>query len=74
MIVNTGPVASRFTVTSCVVVPPPLVAVQVNVTPAVSVVTEDGPQPEDDPIGDWGSVTDQDTPTSEVYQPAAPRS
>jgi hypothetical protein len=40
-----GAVASRFTVTDCVVVPPAEVAEHVNVMPAVSAVTLLAPQP-----------------------------
>src|SRR5262245_50378485 len=56
-----GGVASRFTVTDLVVVPPPLVAVQVRVRPAVSALTVVGPQPVDDEITDCASVTVQVT-------------
>src|SRR5688572_14111243 len=43
--VSCGAVASRFTVTEREAVPPPEVAVHVNATPAVSVVTEVAAQP-----------------------------
>ncbi len=49
--------------------PAPLVAKQVSVIPAMSVVE---PQPLDDAMPDSGSVTLQLTVTVPVYQPFAP--
>jgi hypothetical protein len=53
-------------------VPPPEVAVHVNVVPAVSEVTETASQPDVDVTADSGSVTLQLTATSETCQPLLP--
>ena len=66
---SVGPVASRLTVTVCVALPPPLVALHVNVVPALSLVTVVGPQPNDVEIADSASTTVQLTFTLLVYQP-----
>ncbi len=63
---------ARLIVTDCVAVPPPLVAVQVNVVPAVSAVTLLAAHGAD-VIADSLSVTVQATETLPVYQPSAPR-
>ena len=70
--VRVGAVASRFTVTDCVVVPPALVALQVSVVPAVSVEIVVGPQPVETRIADWASVLVQETFTLPRYQPLRP--
>ena len=72
MQVRLGDVASRFTVTVSVLVPPSLVATQVNVVPAVSAVTVTVSQPLRAEIGVCGSRTSQLTVTSPVYQPPSP--
>jgi len=59
-------------VTDFRLVPPLLVASQVNVLPDVSSVTRVLLHPEDWEIRDSGSVTDQLTSTSLVYQPFVP--
>src|SRR5690606_34511413 len=69
-----GPVASRLMVTLSLVVPPALVATQVKVTPAVSLVTRASSQPSVAVIRDPTSPTVQRTLTSPVYQPARPSS
>jgi len=66
-----GPVASRLIVTEFEFVPPLLVAVHVNVTPVVSVVTVEEAQGED-VTGESGSVTVHVTVTLLVYHPFAP--
>src|SRR5262245_18134820 len=53
--VTVGGVASRLTVTLALAVPPDDVAAQVNVTPAVSWVTDAGSQPLSEPVGDCTS-------------------
>ena len=68
-----GLVASRLMVTDCVLVPPELVAVQVNVTPDVSVVTKLVSQPDCDVMADSGSLTVQPTVTLLMYHPLFPR-
>jgi hypothetical protein len=70
--VAAGGVASRRIVTDSVVVPPSLVAVQVNVWPAESDVIDTAPQPLLDVICDSGSDTAQLTDKSLVYQPSLP--
>jgi hypothetical protein len=67
-----GAVASRLMVTDCELVPPALVALQVKVWPAVSVLTVVGPQPLEDVIDDSGSFTVQLMYTSLTYQPLLP--
>src|SRR2546423_441965 len=67
-----GAVASRLIVTDWPLVPPLLVAVQVKVVPAVSVVMLVGPQPFCDVTDDSGSTTVQLTATLLVYQPLFP--
>jgi hypothetical protein len=67
-----GAVASRLTVTDCELLPPALVAEQVKMAPAVSLVTELLPHPVCDVIVDWASVTVQLTDTLLVYQPFVP--
>ena len=69
--VITGGTVSRITVVDTVVVPPPDVAVHVNVVPAVSEVTVAASQPEVAEISDSGSETSQVTVTSDRYQPCA---
>src|SRR5215208_769118 len=61
-------------VTDFVVVPPALVAEQVQVLPesSVSVVTTDISHPLEEVIGDSSSVVFQLTATSLVYQPSSP--
>ena len=59
-------------VTEALTVPPAEVALQVNVTPFVSLVTVEGPQPVVDVTVDSASVTVQVTATSDVYQPLLP--
>jgi hypothetical protein len=68
---TTGRVPSRLTTVEAVVVPPPEVALQVKVTPAVSSVTEAGAQSA--VTAESGSLTLQETDTSDVYQPLEPR-
>jgi hypothetical protein len=68
-----GAVASRVMVTDRELVPPALVAEQVNVVPEVSAVTDDGLQPVEDVIADSGSVTDQVKLTLLVYQLLFPK-
>ena len=70
--VRLGDVASRFTVTDSVLVPPSLVAMHVNVVPAVSAVTVTVSQPLCAEIGVCASLTSQLTVTSPVYQPRSP--
>jgi hypothetical protein len=69
-----GAVASRLIVTESVEVPPVLVAVHVNVTPVVSLVTEFvASQSTDlDVIAESGSLTLNVTVTSLLYQPLSP--
>jgi hypothetical protein len=67
--VKLGGVASRFTVTDSVLVPPSLVATHMNVVPAVSVVSVTVSQPLWTVAGVCGSLTSQLTVTSPVYQP-----
>jgi len=55
-------------VTDCVAMPPALVAEQVRRRPLVSVMTELGSQPVVAEIGDSGSLSDQLTRTSLLYQ------
>jgi hypothetical protein len=64
-----GPVASRLMVTDWLAEPPELVAVQVNVVPAVSLVTVVEPQPDCDVIAESGSVTLQPIVGLAMYQP-----
>jgi hypothetical protein len=64
-----GAVVSRLSVTDCALVPPRLVAVQVNVVPAMSLVMLVAPQPLVFEMVDSASLTVQETPTSLVYQP-----
>ena len=66
-----GEVLSIRTVTGWVAVPPALVAEQVSVWPAVSLVKREGPQPVDDVTVDSVSVTDQVTETSPLFHPFA---
>jgi len=66
-----GAVASRFTVTDFDAVPPSLVAVQVSVSPVVSLTTATVGQGGDE-IADCGSLTSQLTVTSLVYQESSP--
>lgn len=66
-----GAVLSMRTVTGWLAVPPALVAVQVSVWPAVSLVRVEGPQPLDDVTVDSASVTDQVTETSVLFHPFA---
>jgi hypothetical protein len=68
-----GAVASRLIVTDCELVPPALVAVQVRVVPAVSVLIVVVLQPLVEVIADSGSVTVQLTVTLLTYQPLLPR-
>ena len=58
-------------VTDSLALPPVLVALQVSVSPAVSAVSIEGPQPLDELTVDSGSVTDQVTFTSELFHPPA---
>ena len=67
-----GSEASRLMITCAELVPPALVAEQVNVIPAVSVVTELDSQPVVELTADSGSVTVHATPTLLVYQPLFP--
>lgn len=67
-----GAVASRFTVTGTVVVPPMLVVEQVMVWPAVSTVTVTGAQVAGRAT-ESGSLTVNVTLTSLTYQPLSPR-
>jgi hypothetical protein len=67
-----GTVASRLIVTDCELVPPALVAEQVNVVALVSDVIVVVPQPVCDETVESGSVTVQLTVTSLVYQPLFP--
>jgi hypothetical protein len=66
-----GGLASRLIVLETELVPPALVAVQVNVTPVVSVVTVEVTQGAD-VTGDSGSVTVHVTETALVYQSFVP--
>ena len=68
-----GLVASRLMVTELELVPPALVAEQVRVVPAVSVVIVVEPQPVLEEIAESGSDTVQLTVTSLTYQPLLPR-
>ena len=70
--VRLGDVASRFTVTVLVLVPPSLAATHVNVVPAVSAVSVTVSQPLCAEIGVCGSLTSQLTVTLPVYQPPSP--
>src|SRR5436190_15355021 len=70
---STGGVASRFTVTELLADPPPERTLQVNVTPAVSVVTLLVPQPLLERMLAGDSLTAQLTCTSLVNQPLLPR-
>src|SRR5262245_26878515 len=72
-ICTSGGVASRFTVTDELDVPPSLVALQVNVVPAVSAVTLAVTQPEAEKTGVCSSHGHQFTVASDVYQPSPPR-
>jgi hypothetical protein len=67
----TGAVLSIRMVTDWLPVPPVLVAVQVSVWPAVSLLRVDGPHPLDDVTVESGSVTDQLTETLVLFQPFA---
>src|SRR5438046_5849278 len=67
-----GGVASRLILTDFDVVPPLLVAVQVNVVPALSSVTCRVSQPVLASTPVCGSLTSQRTVTSLVYQPSRP--
>ncbi len=66
-----GGLASRLMVTLSVLLPPPLVAEQVKVVPAVSATAATLEHPVVDEIADSGSVTDQSIDTSPVYHPVA---
>ena len=68
--VTVGRTESRLTTVEADVVPPPDVAVHVNVTPAVSSVTDAGSQVV--VTADSGSLTSHETDTSDVYQPFEP--
>ena len=68
---SVGGLASRFTVTYWLVVPPADVAVHVNVAAAVSVDNIDSPHPSVDTT-DWLSATVKVTRTSDLYQPFVP--
>src|SRR5688572_14562859 len=70
--VSVGSTVSRRTVTDSDVVPPADVAVQVNVTPAVSSVAPCAVQPTEELMADSWSVTLHDTCTLLRYQPAVP--
>ena len=67
-----GAVASRWIVTDWVVVPPALVAEQVNVVPVVSAVTAVAPHPVVDDTAESGSSDAHEMWTSLVYQPFVP--
>ena len=67
----TGAVLSIRMVTDWLAVPPPLVAEQASVWPAVSLVRVEGPQPLDEVIVDSASLTDQLTETSVLFHPFA---
>src|SRR5690349_3098465 len=69
--VSVGATVSRLIVTDLLVMPPVDVAVQVNVTPAVSVVTALVPQPLTT-TGESVSVTFHETCTLLRYQPSFP--
>lgn len=64
----TGAVVSRRTSTACSAVPPSLVAEHASVIPAVSVVTDDAPQPVVAETGLSESTTAQVNETSPTYQ------
>src|SRR5690242_6297188 len=68
-----GAVASRLIVTNWLAVPPALVAVQVRVTPLVSLLRVLGSQPDCALIADSLSTALQLTATSLTYQPLLPR-
>src|SRR6187200_2627297 len=74
MAVTVGATVSRRIVTERVAVPPLEVAEQVNVTPAVSSVTDEAEQPLLDEIVDSASLTDQLAATSLRYHPSTPAS
>jgi hypothetical protein len=67
-----GAVASRLIVTFSLLLPPALVAEQVSVTPAVSLLTVTGSQPLWLLMADSLSTTLQLTLTPLTYQPLAP--
>src|SRR5690349_5330036 len=69
---STGGVASRLMVTDALVVPPADVTEQLNVTPAVSVVTLPVSQPAVPRMLPGTSLMAQATCTSLVYQPLLP--
>ena len=69
---SVGAVASRFTVTDWLVVPPPLVAEQVDVVPAVSATTVELVQPVLDDTVESASLTVHEIAMSPVYQPSLP--
>lgn len=71
---SVGAVLSILIVTEAELVPPTLfVAEQVSVVPAVSLVRFEAAQPVEEEIPVSGSLTDQLTATSLVYQPPDPR-
>jgi hypothetical protein len=71
--VAVGAVASRLMVTELEIVPPELVAVQVKVTPRVSVLTLPAPHPEVEVTLESGSLMIQPMLTLLTYHPLDPR-
>src|SRR5688500_17405793 len=67
-----GAVLSSLIVTFSLALPPTLLALQVNVAPAVSVDRVTVLQPLLEPIAESASLTFQPTVTSPTYQPSSP--